>query len=92
MRLYTPFIHRLQPGISDLALDLLLGDDDGNVVRLDRVVGLGAGGKLGRHLGVALGDSLAVGETLVAAASGDDSVAKVSLVSSVLVEDLQTLV
>lgn len=84
----TAGIHRLVlvAVVDDLALDLRADLDDGNVGRLDGVVGLGA--NLLVALAAAHGDRLGVGEALVAGAAGQDGVAEVALVGGVLVEDL----
>lgn len=71
--------------LDDEALDLLAGNNDGDVVRLDRGVGLGRSDKLGRAS--VHGDSLRVGEAVRASATRNNEVAEVALVRGVLVED-----
>lgn len=77
----------MQPSIGNLALDLLLGRNQGNVLPLDGVIRLGADHHLGRHLGVST-DSGRVIEALVAGTARLDQVAQVSSVGGVLVVDL----
>lgn len=71
---------------SDLTLNFRADLDEGDILRLDGVVG-----HLAELLSLAVavhGNSLRVGEALIAGAAGDDDVAEVALVGGVLVEDL----
>lgn len=77
------FITELMVAAHNL-LQLTLGFNDGNIARLERVIGLG-----GRcHLGSVLGNGLTVSKSLGAGAAWVDELIIPTLVGGVLMEDL----